>query len=33
MRSALCKAGTYSILCTLPGHKDAGMTAVLRVRE
>ena len=25
-------AGTYSIYCALPGHKEAGMVATLRVR-
>lgn len=25
-------AGTYVIYCTLPGHRDAGMAATLRVR-
>ncbi|MBI4280163.1 MAG: cupredoxin domain-containing protein [Armatimonadetes bacterium] len=23
--------GTYQLLCTLPGHREAGMTAILRV--
>ncbi|MDQ7842670.1 MAG: cupredoxin domain-containing protein [Armatimonadota bacterium] len=27
------RAGTYAIYCDLPGHREAGMAAVLRVRE
>lgn len=27
------RPGAYAIYCDLPGHKEAGMTAVLRVRE
>ena len=26
------RPGTYAIVCNLPGHKDAGMTAALRVQ-
>lgn len=26
------RAGTYGIVCNLPGHKDGGMTASLRVQ-
>ncbi len=29
--SATLQTGTYAILCTLPGHKEAGMTASLHV--
>ncbi len=28
---AILQTGTYAILCTLPGHKEAGMTASLQV--
>lgn len=27
------RPGAYEILCDLPGHRDAGMTATVRVRE
>lgn len=26
------RAGTYALICNLPGHKDAGMTGMLRVQ-
>ncbi len=26
------RAGTYALICNLPGHKDAGMTGTLRVQ-
>jgi uncharacterized cupredoxin-like copper-binding protein len=26
------RSGNYAIVCNLPGHKDAGMTAALRVQ-
>lgn len=29
--SAILQTGTYAILCTLPGHKEGGMTASLQV--
>jgi uncharacterized cupredoxin-like copper-binding protein len=27
------RAGTYQIYCDLPGHREAGMAGILRVRE
>jgi uncharacterized cupredoxin-like copper-binding protein len=30
--TATLPAGTYIIYCSLPGHRDAGMVATLRVR-
>ena len=30
---AAVQAGTYTMYCSLPGHRDAGMVATLRVRE
>ncbi len=31
--SATLQTGTYAILCTLPGHKEAGMIASLQVQR
>lgn len=31
--AANLKAGTYTVLCTIPGHADAGMKATLNVKE
>ncbi|MGH2405708.1 MAG: cupredoxin domain-containing protein [bacterium] len=28
----ILRAGTYALICNLPGHKDAGMTGTLRVQ-
>lgn len=28
----MLRPGTFAIVCNLPGHKDAGMTATLRVQ-
>ncbi len=30
---AAVQAGTYTMYCSLPGHRDAGMVASLKVRE
>ncbi len=30
---AVLAPGTYSIVCTLPGHRQAGMVATLRIRQ
>jgi uncharacterized cupredoxin-like copper-binding protein len=29
--TAILAPGTYSIVCTLPGHRDAGMVGTVRV--
>ncbi|MBI3976136.1 MAG: cupredoxin domain-containing protein [Armatimonadetes bacterium] len=31
--SADLKAGTYKVLCTIPGHQEAGMTGTLTVSQ
>lgn len=31
--NAMVRPGTYAILCTLPGHKEAGMIAALQVQR